>query len=314
MPRPNSTCFVRFPAPPAAWLEEAPPLARAPLLERLLCRADECATAADWRREAFELIAAPGESWPGICPAALYRAFGPLDAPAVYLATPVRYVPTLTRVHLAADGLIALEPAEAAQLAADFNRLFAPAQRLLAAPTGALFCVLERPLIAETQDPAPILGEDVGRFQAGGRDAPAWRALASEIEMWLHEHPVNRERERRGAAALGGLWLWGGGAPLARPPCLAGWAGGADVFFAALDRCESHPRDGRSGVVCVAATPGSAAWRDAETRWLEPALGQLAARRHERLVLSAGRRAYRLGAPQRRRFWRRARPWWEYFA
>jgi hypothetical protein len=33
----------------------------------------------------------------------------------------------------------------------------------------------------------------------------------------------------------------------------------------------------------------------------------------DRLVLSAGERRFVLGERWRRRFWRRAKPWWEYF-
>lgn len=306
------TWFLRFPAPPAATLVESPPQARAPTLERMLSRADARAALPDWRREAFELIAAPGEPWPGVCAPAVLREFGVLDAAAVYLATPVHYVATMTRVHLAADGLIALQAAEAARLATDFNRAFGPGEQLLASPSGALYCRFERPLLAETHDPAQILGQDIGPYQARGRDAAALRRLASEIEMWLHEHAINRARESRGAARLGGLWLWGGGEPLERSPRLSGWADGEDVLFAALNHAGEAGRETRSGVVCVAATPGSPDWLSVETRWLLPAMRALAARRIGRLMLSAGAHTHVLDTGSRRRFWRRARPWWEY--
>jgi hypothetical protein len=68
-----------------------------------------------------------------------------------------------------------------------------------------------------------------------------------------------------------------------------------------------------SAVIVVAESPGTEAWRDVETRWLEPALEQLRSRRLARLDLSAGARCYRISVRWSRRFWRRPRPWWESF-
>jgi hypothetical protein len=42
----------------------------------------------------------------------------------------------------------------------------------------------------------------------------------NEAQMLLHEHPVNTEREARGAPAVNSVWFWGGGtldARIARP-------------------------------------------------------------------------------------------------
>jgi hypothetical protein len=36
------------------------------------------------------------------------------------------------------------------------------------------------------------------------------------MQMWLHEHPVNRARARVRQRSINTLWLWGGGAPLTR--------------------------------------------------------------------------------------------------
>jgi hypothetical protein len=40
-----------------------------------------------------------------------------------------------------------------------------------------------------------------------GPDAAHWRRWLSEIEMLLHDHPVNAERERTGRSQVGSLWL-----------------------------------------------------------------------------------------------------------
>ena len=65
-----------------------------------------------------------------------------------------------------------------------------------------------------------------------GRDARTWQRWSTEIQMLLHAHPVNAERERRGRAPLNGIWFWGGGAL-------------ADVGLVAPFR--AHVPEGRAG-------------------------------------------------------------------
>jgi hypothetical protein len=38
-----------------------------------------------------------------------------------------------------------------------------------------------------------------------------WRAISNEMQMLLHEHPVNQARAAAGEPAINGLWIWGGG-------------------------------------------------------------------------------------------------------
>lgn len=48
-------------------------------------------------------------------------------------------------------------------------------------------------------------------FMPAGPEAAGHRRIVSEIEMALHDHPVNREREAAGLKPVNSLWLWGGG-------------------------------------------------------------------------------------------------------
>jgi len=48
-------------------------------------------------------------------------------------------------------------------------------------------------------------------FLPSGDDTATHRNLLSEIEMALHEHEVNIEREANGQLPINSLWLWGGG-------------------------------------------------------------------------------------------------------
>ena len=38
-----------------------------------------------------------------------------------------------------------------------------------------------------------------------------WRAVSNEIQMLLHEHPVNVRRAKAGTPVINALWIWGGG-------------------------------------------------------------------------------------------------------
>ena len=44
-----------------------------------------------------------------------------------------------------------------------------------------------------------------------GPDAAQWHRWMNEVQMALHECPVNAERERRGAAPVNSVWVWGAG-------------------------------------------------------------------------------------------------------
>ena len=58
---------------------------------------------------------------------------------------------------------------------------------------------------------APIwdIGGQIGATdQAAGRDALQWLNKQTEIQMWLHNHPLNQQRQNQQVAALNGLWLW----------------------------------------------------------------------------------------------------------
>jgi hypothetical protein len=197
-----------------------------------------------------------------------------------------------------------------------------------------LFCVTDRVLDAETRDPEDVLDQHIADYLPAGADAPRLRQLMSEIEMWLFEHTLNRTRIANAAPAVNGLWLWGGGPALASLPPVEGWTAGADVFFKAFGVRPELPSAANtvsgasansggtatsraaptSGVVVIDEEPGSDAWRDTESRWLERSLEELNSGRISRLDLSAGGRCFSVTGRWNRRPWRRRRPWWEVFA
>jgi hypothetical protein len=286
---------------------------RARLLERLLARADTPTVVTDWRADAFRLIAPQSASMPGVGAAAVCAEQGVVNAASVFIATPVHYVAEMSNVRLAADGILSLSRPDADALAADFNRVWHDAGiRLVSGRSQTpLFCLTDRALDVATRDPEDVLDRHIENYLPSGADAPRLRQLMSEIEMWLFEHPVNRTRSTGAAPAVNGLWLWGGGSALASLPPVEGWTGGEDPFFKSFSVSRTVPA---SGVIVIDAEPGTDAWRDAESRWLESSFADLRAGRIARLDLSARDRCFSVKGRWNWRPWRRRRPWWEYLA
>jgi len=67
---------------------------------------------------------------------------------------------------------------------------------------------------AEIQAPpwSEVLGRDVRPALPQGPGARIWRARLAELEMALHQSPVNTARRERGQPTVDSLWLWGAGA------------------------------------------------------------------------------------------------------
>ncbi|RPH53100.1 MAG: hypothetical protein EHM84_04500, partial [Lysobacterales bacterium] len=77
---------------------------------------------------------------------------------------------------------------------------------------GAWLLRSERLLEVETATPAAVVIRGIDAAMPKGRDAAALRRLLTELQMLLHEHPVNLARARRSAPAVNAVWLHGVGA------------------------------------------------------------------------------------------------------
>ncbi len=56
-----------------------------------------------------------------------------------------------------------------------------------------------------------VVGRDVITFLPQGEQAAQWNHTLNEIQMLLHDHPVNQAREANGELPVNSLWLSGGG-------------------------------------------------------------------------------------------------------
>lgn len=162
-------------------------------------------------------------------------------------------------------------------------------------------------------DPAEALGADFFEHLPPGDAGRRWRALLSEAQVLLHQHPLNAERAARGLAPVNSVWFWGGGAlpdHVASPHACIASDDQVVAAFAQLAGVESTP--------LTARWPGAGdADRAFDLRlarhfeplcsaWLSPAFDDIARGRLRELRLMFDDGAgYVLRRSQALRFWRR---------
>lgn len=145
-------------------------------------------------------------------------------------------------------------------------------------------------------------------------EARRWRALLSEAQVTLHNHPINAERARRGLAPVNSVWFWGAGSVPGRVSAHVDAAYGADESIDAFAHAAGVAREALPVRWTDALEQGRVAvdlrhLRDIASLhelWLAPAAQALASRRlgAVRLLFEDGVE-YRLASLQRWRVWRR---------
>lgn len=129
-------------------------------------------------------------------------------------ADPANVLPDMQGVRLMAwaEGLT-VEQADVNALLPALQPVFADAGFRLDAPVPARWYVRlpdDAPLPAFTA-PDAALGDDLFAHLPEGENSRPWRALLTEAQVLLHQHPWNQQRLARGRSAINSLWFWGGG-------------------------------------------------------------------------------------------------------
>jgi hypothetical protein len=129
-------------------------------------------------------------------------------------ADPVHLRADLHHVRLFDARTLDIEPHEATTLVAAINGTLSSASAgwVLEAPRP------ERWYLRLNEDPAittwpltGVSGRDIQTLLPRGRGAQNWHALLTEIQMLLHEHDINIQRELAGRPIINSVWLWGAG-------------------------------------------------------------------------------------------------------
>lgn len=156
------------------------------------------------------------------------RAFGlTADAGTWFLLHPVH-------IHIARDHLVLTDLRQQALSESESRALFESALPLFQETGKTLhygdaanwFVRADEWDALQTSTPDAASGHNIDIWMPKGRGERDWRKLQNEVQMHWHTHPVNAQREERGAKPVNSLWLWGG-APAAMQ---AGPAPYTDVF------------------------------------------------------------------------------------
>lgn len=227
-------------------------------------------------------------------------------------ADPAWVQPDLTGVRLLACGQMQLSMDEAQSLATPLKPIFGDAGMILeiSSPDRWHLRMPSHDKLPDFAAPEQALGEDLFEHLPQGPDGRRWRALLNEVQVMLHQHPVNTERRARGLPPVNSLWLWGGGV---LPQCVSTTLTGAiseDLLLLALAKRAAISVQARNEASVRAAAAG---WlidlQDqtvagmADTWW--PMLQALATRQTMILTFASGERW--LHRPWHRlRWWRRS--------
>ena len=68
-----------------------------------------------------------------------------------------------------------------------------------------------RTLEIQTPTLSEVTCMNINNFLPTGREGITWHKIFNEIQMLLHEHPINQIRESRGELTINSVWFWGGG-------------------------------------------------------------------------------------------------------
>lgn len=171
-----------------------------------------------------------------------------------------------------------------------------------------------------------MLGKAANPYVEQSRQSLGWYKLLNEMQMFLHQHQVNQNREQRGLLPANSLWFWGGGN---RPdkfdqgivwycddPVLNRFAANLGLRIARLDDLTKLVSTTEAAVIDLrlleqlktgAAKKLAPLLLDIENRLLQPLLRAIE-RDRANLCLRAGFESdLELGAGAMLKFWRRPR-------
>ncbi len=260
--------------------------------------------------------------WP-LAPLAWLGEGGQPGAAYWLRADPAHFV--LQRDYFLLSSAGALSQQDAQTLTVALNEHFAAdGLEFFANNSGGWYLRLDANPEISTTLPETATGHDVTPYLPQGACAAKWNRLLNEMQMLLHEHPVNQAREAAGELAVNSLWLSGGGVLPAKfegyPKTIFANNSLAKGLALTTNRsCLAVPEN-LEGVISQADKNPACkdTWlvldtaEEAESKWFAPALAGLRAGKIRQLTLHFAKRDQALSVdikPQDLwKFWRKAKP------
>ena len=231
---------------------------RLPYLEKLLARS---------RRS----VLPPTTLETRLCEAFGVQSVAPLRALADGLAVskgywlcadPVELQIQPSQVMLQPD--VACSDVEAQTLCATLNAHFSGEGLRFFAPHSQRWYVQAQSMGVVVMTPLRVVAwRDVKALLPQGVDARRWQRFNNEMQMLLHQHPVNAARQQDGKPVINSLWLWGGGCAVAPHPVFDA-VGNDDALVTAFARA--------SEVAVLDDLPGLLESRHERGLWVDASL------------------------------------------
>lgn len=268
-----------------------------------------------------------------------YLKFGELNNNWYIRCDPVVMQPNRDHLLLLGNELFELSEQAAEQIISDINATYQdlPWQLKMLSPKHWVLEMEQQPGI-KTIPLHSVVGKNINDYLPTGEDSTSWHVLLNELQMLLHSHTVNRERESKGLPTINSVWFWGEGQlprdikkseDLGWVQC---WSNHSTTL--ALARLCKIPR-----VDCPinantwleqAITPGQhlvvidtldssglaldpfdwwQALMELNEQWISPLLSALQTKELSKLVLNTGDgRSFMLTAKMAKRWWKRIKP------
>jgi len=240
-------------------------------------------------------------------------------------AEPVHLLTALDHLQLAAPVPVPLDATESDAVLATLNGHLEGSGFVLHADGGqGWLCECPPDLQFTAVEPSSAVGLNLRGLLPDGRDSGRVRALVNELQMLLHEHPVNERRAASGQPLVNSVWLWGAGSAGEIRGAARGVLVTDDEWLSGLWRLHGGrlrpARDlaaslaDEEGSVLVAFAPtvtgGGAAeeLQRIDQTVFAPVCAALAAARIQHVALHLGGAELHIPAAARWEFWRRARP------
>lgn len=142
-------------------------------------------------------------------PSILYQRYLALDfAPQTLLAVPIYQQMGMNTTTLLDARCFALDEDEAKQYVDGLNQFYdKDAHFQLITPK---IWQVRLPECDDFYAPSvlDIGGQTDAMYRSEQQAHPKWLQLSTELQMWLHQYPLNQQRQQHRQAIINGLWLW----------------------------------------------------------------------------------------------------------
>ncbi|SEP24275.1 phosphoglycerate mutase [Nitrosovibrio sp. Nv6] len=254
-------------------------------------------------------------------------------------ADPVHLRIERNQVVLADSRVFHISPQEADELTALLNRHFRAAGQeteFLPLRPDRWYLRATETQPVKTHLLSEAANQGINELLPSGINSAFWRSLFNEVQMLLHEHPLNELREARGEPAINGVWFWGGGIVPQSLTCSYTHVWSNDVLSGSLalacgvNHAQLPPDAGiwqqshiaGNHLVLLGALHGQAQYADAygwreslrelERNWFAPLWAMAKLGKFDQISLTAlgekTSRSFTAGRADFRKFWRRTKP------